>query len=410
MHFANFEGTFNNMASAGRPRTLDTSARVLQLDVVVEGSSLDMGTEQGVKLRERIRAGRDILANLEAFRLMQPSWMPYVIFKKLCELKASRALAEPLRRDFPEAAERLSGIAIGAGVDLRTIHLFTAIEAAMSERNDSTTVPALGGCSAIAVRRAMSASGEPIIARNFDYLSDVRPLYSIRKTLPSQGLRSLDFTMAPFAGTVDGVNENGLCITYNYAYTTDTEIASAPISIVVAEALQRCSTVREAIAWVHSRPRWGGGILMLADADGEIASLELSSTRAEARIARQGQDVLFHNNNFWTDSMREVQVPDTAVYSTKAPAVLRGRSLHESAMRRTSRLRTLLEVKEGLSIEAVGRIMSDHGDNNEPTDTTVCVHGPYWSTTASLQLFPRSRRIRVAFDSACSAQFVEFSL
>jgi hypothetical protein len=33
-----------------------------------------------------------------------------------------------------------------------------------------------------------------------------------------------------------------------------------------------------------------------------------------------------------------------------------------------------------------------------------------WNTTATLQLFPVSRRMRVAFDSACRAQFEEIVL
>jgi hypothetical protein len=216
--------------------------------------------------------------------------------------------------------------------------------------------------------------------------------------------------MAPFAGCIDGVNERGLCITYNYAYTTDTAAPSVPISVVIAETLQRCSTVAEAVEWIRSRPRSGGGILMLADASGAIASLEVSSSRCGLRIAASGEDVLFHTNMFWTETMREIQIPDRATFTDKAPKVLRGRQVHESAMKRAARLKQLLEREEPLDLSALGRIMADHGVNSKPADTTLCVHGPFWSTTASLQLFPKSRTIRVAFDSACRAQHAEISL
>jgi len=280
----------------------------------------------------------------------------------------------------------------------------------MSDETDCTSVPPLGGCSALAVTGGRSAIGEPVIVRNFDYIEPVRPLYSMRQSRPNGGFESLDFTLAPFPGTIDGINEKGLCITYNYAYATDRRRPSAPISIVIADALQRCGSVVEAVSRITSRPRWGAGILMLADAGGEIASLELSSTRAQLRTPGPGENALFHTNTFWTDSMREVQVHDDAVYSGKAPVCLRGGRLHESAVKRTERFKNLLGKIEPLDLEALGAIMGDHGSAKEPSSSTICMHGPYWTTTASLQLFPKSRRMRVAFDSACRARYAEVAL
>src|SRR5262249_28160712 len=156
---------------------------------------------------------------------------------------------------------RLSGIAQGAGVDSERLWLLTAMEAMMSDQSDCTRVPPLGGCSALAVTGRRSAIGEPVIVRNFDYIEPVRPLYSMRRSRPNGGFESLDFTLAPFPGTIDGINEKGLCITYNYAYATDRRRPSAPLSIVIADALQRCGSVAEAVSWITSRPRWGAGIL-----------------------------------------------------------------------------------------------------------------------------------------------------
>src|SRR5262249_3385978 len=161
------------------------------------------------------------------------------------------------------------------------LHLLHALEPMLSDISRCSVVPAFAACSAVAVRGLRSATGEPVIARNFDYLPIVQPLYTLRESRPQSGFRSVDFTIAPFAGAVDGVNERGLCITYDYAYVTDfTGKGTAPISIAIGEALERCSTVKEAVDWIRARPRWGGGILMLADAMGDIASLELSNTRS----------------------------------------------------------------------------------------------------------------------------------
>src|SRR5437773_9450288 len=83
--------------------------------------------------------------------------------------------------------------------------------------------------------------------------------------------------------------------------------------------LQRCATVVEAADRISSRPRWGGGILMLADASGDIASLELSNTRSQLRLPSDASDVLFHTNAFFTEKMKEVELAANAYYTDLAP-------------------------------------------------------------------------------------------
>ncbi len=205
----------------------------------------------------------------------------------------------------------------------------------------------------------------------------------------------MQFTVAPLAGAVDGMNERGLCITYNYAYTTDRSTApGAPISMVIGEALERCGTVSEAADWIAERPRWGGGLLMLADADGDIASLELSRTRSHLRRPAAGEDVLFHTNMFAGACMQGVQIPQAAVYTDNAPTPLRGRPVHQSSRARSQRFAQLLEGSASLSADDLAALMADHGPTGTPSSDTVCVHGAYWHTTACLQFFPQARRMR----------------
>ena len=87
-----------------------------------------------------------------------------------------------------------------------SLHLMNVLEPLISDLRDKTIVPPLGGCSAIAVSAARSSCAEPMIARNFDYLPLIQPFYMMRDTRPTDGLRSLDFTVAPLAGAVDGLN------------------------------------------------------------------------------------------------------------------------------------------------------------------------------------------------------------
>ena len=382
-----------------------------ELEFIAKGDPMEMGIAQGEALREKIRLSPGLLADLHGFRIMQPYWMPYPLYRRVSESRATRFLEGSLKRDFRDAYLRMRGISEGSQTSMRLLHLLHALEPMLSDVSRCTVVPASGGCSAVAVRGRRSATGEPMIAKNFDYLPLVQPLYSLRESRPQGGFRSLDFTIAPFAGTVDGVNEKGLCITYDYAYARDFgEIGTAPISIAVSEALQRCATVAEAADWISSRPRWGAGILMMADADGDIASFELSNTRSQVRRPKGEGDVLFHTNAFFNRTMQSVEVPQDALYTNLAPPSLRGRRVHESANVRDLRFKELLNRDEPLSPDQLARIMADHETAGNPGDTSICTHSDYWNTTATLQFLPASRRMRVAFDCACRAEYTDIAL
>ena len=233
----------------------------------------------------------------------------------------------------------------------------------------------------------------------------------LRDSRPQGQARSLEFTTAPMAGAVDGINEHGLAISNDYAFTTDLpSAAAAPISMIITEALQRCRTVTEAVGWIASRPRWGGGLLMLADATGDIASLELSSTRSAVRRPAPGDDFLFHSNAFAVPQMLDVQAPRDAVYTNRAPVPMRGRRLHQSSERRDQRFQELLAGDRVLGSDDLARIMADHGSLGIGDDFTPCVHGSYWYTTACLQLAPATRNLRIAYSTACQAQYVNFGI
>lgn len=380
------------------------------IDVVCPGSPREMGLAQGAGLRHKIAASRKALFELEAFRQAQPRWLPYAGFRWLAERKAGRHMAGALAKEHSEMHQRLVGVAEGAGVQPNSLYLLNVLESLLSTVEGRYVRPGLGACSAVAVRGRRSATGEPVIARNFDYLPLVQPFYVLRDSRPRPGLRSLDFTIAPLAGAVDGMNERGLTITYNYAFTIDQRTAFTPVTMAIAEALGRSSTVSEAADLITARARWGGAILMLADAAGDIASLELSNSRSRLRRPPAGHDAIYHTNAFATEEMQAVQVPSDAVFTASAPTPLRGKRVLESSELRDRRLAWLMEPDRPLGADDLAALMSDHGEDESPGDHTLCTHGSYWYTTASLQYFPRSRRMRVAYASTCRAQYVETGL
>jgi hypothetical protein len=177
----------------------------------------------------------------------------------------------------------------------------------------------------------------------------------------------------------------------------------------ITHALANCRTADEAAGYIADRPRWGAGILMLADAEGDLISLELSNTRHAIRRPANGDDALFHTNHFRTPEMHEVEVSPEAIFGPKAPRAIRGVRVLESAEARWGRFEQLLDSGQKLGADELAELMSDHGVNGGD-HRTLCMHGDYWNTTACLQFFPRQRKMRVSYSSACDATYTDFVL
>ena len=247
-----------------------------------------------------------------------------------------------------------------------------------------------------------------MLAHNFDLVHSTSPLLTVRENRVPNTLSYIALSLAPMAGVIDGLNEAGLAITYNYAPTTDVCPDGPPISVGIERALTTCSSVDQAVTQLSSTPRGGGALLMLADASGSIAALELSAHHCQLR--QPEDDWLSHSNAYQSLSMREHELPRATVYGEKAPQALRGQLMFGSAEKRQARLAALMCNSNVLSVDALAELMSDHGADGNPNGDSICMHGPHWSTLASVQLIPKERRVRVSYGRTCAAQFRDFRL
>lgn len=207
-------------------------------------------------------------------------------------------------------------------------------------------------------------------------------------------------------GTVDGINEAGLSITCNYAYATDKGPPGPTITMLIAEAMSRLKTVPAAVEFFRGTPRSGGGMLMLGDAEGRIAAIDISNSRESARDPER--DRLFHSNRYCSPSTKEVELDAAAVYARRSPRALQGRRVHQSADCRDVRLRELLYGIDALDVKSVQDVMADHGETGTPSADTICMHSDYWHTTATVQLLPVRRTLRASFSPTCVAEYKEY--
>jgi len=180
--------------------------------------------------------------------------------------------------------------------------------------------------------------------------------------------------------------------------------------MLIADALASCATVTEAARRITASPRWGAGILMLADASGDLASVELSNTRAGVRRPAAGADWLLFTNVCLCPETCAVQVSESAAYSDKSPSPLRGGSVLRPHANRARRIEELVRNQSSIGPDELGAIMADHGPTGVPDGSSPCVHTNYFNTTARLQWFPGRRRVRVSYSTACTAKYVEIAL
>lgn len=385
---------------------MSAALKIPQINAACSGSVTERGFSQGQAMAGLIRQSAEAIHEMEAFRLQSLWWLPYRAFVKLADYRAERALRTGLTSDLPDAWARLQAISQASGISLRRLALLNALEPVLSELSGCVT-GLEAGCSAVAVGADRSGGHGPILAHNFDYLPLVQQFYCIRDERPDNGFRSLQFSIAPMGGTVDGINEAGLAVTLNYAYTTDRDRPAPTISMRLAEVLTRCRTVHEACEYLTQSSRWGGGLIMLADPNGATASVELSPTK---HFVRRGspQSIITHANRVCGESTSAVQFPANVVHGNRSPRALRGHRVHSSSEQRERALRDIEQIDSPLNPDTLAKQMSNHGPADSPSRLTLCMHSDYWHTTACVQLLPEARRLRVSYSTACQAQYVDF--
>merc|ERR1712014_267845 len=107
--------------------------------------------------------------------------------------------------------------------------------------------------------------------------------------------------------------------------------------------------------------------------------------------------------------MEPRQVAQTAIYGETCPEPLRGVRILESSEYRDRRLMEVLSECGRFSVDDAYSLLIDHGEACDGNANTVCMHGPYWSTVASVRMLPKSRVFSVSYGSACNASFRDFT-
>lgn len=225
-----------------------------------EGAPRDLGLDQGRAIGEGVDA--------ELARILRERRLRSGLLE----------LGRDVERHFPHLAERMAGLACGAGVERSA--LVVALARAAREPD-------------FLFRAARAAGAAPPVARHavlgarFDLSAERCSTPVMRRSEPQGGFPSLELTLPWLATSLGGVNAAGLAAVLapsDLGAAPDAGLRAesrcrAPALLFVQQCLERFDRVDTALDWCLSRPSDGSASILLADTSGRLVGLAFDGDR-----------------------------------------------------------------------------------------------------------------------------------
>ena len=264
-----------------------------------------------------------------------------------------RDLLEELRRFHedhdPEIMEELRGI--GAGFGIPAVRLFDYLMMSLVDDLD----PAGDGLEECTAFAAAAEDGGAILAKNRDYRHEHVAIQRVfRHRDPGWGGREVLCvgSLGSPGNFSSGMNSDGFAVA-DTASRTHTHRVGRHRYFLLTRLVNRCATVAEALSEIAATPHAGGGVLVLGDATGCVATVELGANAQAIEIRHEGR--LGRANHFVAEL--------TAGLNRRGG---NAESRHRNSEGRLSVLRRLLkEESRGMTVESAAGILSYRGQNGE---------------------------------------------
>ena len=168
-------------------------------------------------------------------------------------------------RHYTHLAERMDGLARGAGVSIDSILALHAEGEAFVAQSEACVHRATA-LSAVDLKE----QGVVSLARSLAEDPTAEAHFCVRKSRPAVGFDSVEIVLPWMCTSLAGVNEAGLaaCIVPSSGESLNDQVDPSPL-LLVQECLQRFESVETAQDWAMNRPAWGWATLLLADASGD---------------------------------------------------------------------------------------------------------------------------------------------
>lgn len=294
-------------------------------------------------------------------------------------LSHSQEFLLPSRAIYPQYVEELEGIAEGAGVPFEDIFVSMCEELWES--------PVLKGCTDMAARGRATLDGTTLVAHTNDLSASSESRLVILKIQAGDEPEILAVSSGGVAISA-GYNAARISLTGNQLNSNDVR-AGVP-RLLVVRAILGSRTLSEAMTHCLLPQRASSYNNVLADASGEVYSMEGSATDLEAIYIEK--DVMAHANHYISPAMRRFELNP----SENANSIIRH-----------NRAEYLLRENYGkLTPDLFRKLLADHAGY----PTSICKHGLTSVTVFSIIIQVETLKAWIGRGFACETEYVEYQL
>lgn len=310
------------------------------IPVLLAGSPHERGRQQAARCPDMVATIRHAVARrLEESRdcLSAPGVRSYM-----------EELRHFHRKQDPETMEEIEGIGTGFGIPGE--RLFDYLMLSLVE-NYNRTGNEIEECTAFA---SSAKGGGVILAKNRDYRHDHIAIQRVfRHRDPEWGGREALCvgSLGSPGNFSSGVNSEGFAVADTASRTKSNRVGRHRF-FLLTRLQSRCATVAEALSEIAAMPHAGGGTLILGDATGCMAAVELGAGSVTVEIRHEGW--LGRTNHYVGSSTAELNQNGHIAAGS-----------HQNSERRLTTLRTLLSSEpERMRIETAAGVLSYRGQND----------------------------------------------
>lgn len=289
----------------------------------------------------------------------------------------------------PEGLQEMEGIAAGYGIDPQELFLYLHLGTLRDLKGGGQIED---GCSAWAAGGGLDG---PLVVKNRDFAGAHLAVQTIARhegpDVATGAMLCLGSLGSPGAYS-SGINARGFAL-------VDTQVAVRTHRtgwlryFLMTRLLARCASVAEAIAVIRSAPHAGGGTLVMADANGNTAAVELGASGPQVE---QGQ-LVWRTNHYVSDRLGS---------DTHFPS---GDWVAQNSRRRHDHLSSVLPGRVWDST-AARTLMATH--DNGLHEIPICQHGAAQgsSTIAGAIYYCARPSLLACAGNPCRADWQSFDL
>jgi isopenicillin-N N-acyltransferase-like protein len=369
---------------------LSNASNLANIKIIkVSGNPYEMGFQHGEKCKDLIKEA--IKANLTDV-ITSGQQKAGIHLSKTDILKLTKRYLPYCEDEVPNLIEEVRGIAEGSELPFEDVFALNCFLDLHDLTYPQLASEILFGCTTFAVTDSATVDNQVIIGQTYDISSQFEASVVYLKGRPSDGPEFMVLTMAGCVAW-SGLNNQGIGLVIN-RLTPDDGRPGVPYPFIVRKALSQ-KTIGYAVDTILRTRRVSGIHYLLADQSGSILGLETSATDYE--VIHATRDTITHTNHYFTPYMQK---------HSKYHRNFAGESII-----RLNQSRRFLEQNLGnIGLEELIELTKDHV--NYPY--SICRHPNEdvdpkrrSSTTASIIMNPRDRRVWTTIGNPCTVPYSE---